>query len=71
MTQKEMRKRIAIATFCKYYLSVYGFLKDNESERVKERIAKFQRANHVGISIDQINSVNAIYRDSPEEEEYE
>lgn len=71
MTQKEMRKRIAIATFCKYYLSVYGFLKESESDRVKSRIDKFQRVNHVGISIEQINNVNAIYRDSPNDEEYE
>lgn len=65
----ENRKKLAIATLCRAYLNIHGFITPAENKRVFSRILKWGWKNKVSISEAQLDSADFIYDDNAKEEE--
>lgn len=65
----ENRRKLAIATLCRSYLNVHGFITPEENRRVFDRILKWANKNKISISEAQLDSADFIYDDSAKEEE--
>lgn len=65
----ENRRKLAIATLCRAYLNIHGFITPEENKRVFNRILKWQDKNKVSISVAQLDSVDFVYDDNAKEEE--
>lgn len=65
----ENRRKLAIATLCRAYLNIHGFITPEENRRVFDRILKWANKNKIFISEAQLNSVDFIYDDNAKEEE--
>lgn len=64
----ENRRKLAIATLCRSYLKIHGFITPEESERIFNRILKWAYENEISISEAQLDSVDFIYDDNAKEE---
>lgn len=65
----ENRRKLAIATLCRAYLNIHGFITPAENRRVSSRILKWGWKNKVSISEAQLDSVDFVYNDNAKEEE--
>lgn len=65
----ENRRKLAIATLCRAYLNIHGFITPAENRRVSSRILKWGWKNKVSISEAQLDSADFIYDDNAKEEE--
>ena len=64
-TQKTNRGILAKAIFCREFLYHFDLITDSESEKIHQKIMKWQKRNMVLISREQIDSVNMFYDDNP------
>lgn len=69
MTQKEKREMLAKADFCRAFLHIQGFLTGSESEKIFQRIRKWQYKHKVGITDAQLWSVEVSYDDNANDTE--
>lgn len=67
----ENRKKLAIATLCRAYLNIHGFITPAENRRVSSRILKWGWKNKVSISEAQLDSADFIYDDNAKGEDDE
>nr|DAG10785.1 MAG TPA: hypothetical protein [Bacteriophage sp.] len=65
----ENRRKLAIATLCRAYLNIHGFITPAENRRVSSRILKWGWKNKVSISEAQLDSADFVYNDNAKEEE--
>lgn len=66
---KAYREELAIATFCRTYLHIHGFLSDTEDGNVHKRLIKHQDRNRIEISEAQLLSVDITYNDNAKDED--
>ena len=61
---KQNRETLAIAFACRRFLYLNGFLSESESDKVHERMMKYQNRMKIRrISEEQIDSVEFVYND--------
>ena len=65
----ENRKKLAIATICRAYLNIHGFITPAENRRIHNKIMEWQDKNNVSISKAQLDSADFVYDDNTKEEE--
>lgn len=66
---KAYREELAIASFCRTYLHIHGFLSDAENDKVHKHLRKYQDRNRIEISEAQLLSVDITYDDNAKDEE--
>lgn len=65
----ENRRKLAIATLCRAYLNIHGFITPAENRRIHNRIMEWQDKNKVSISEEQLDSADFIYDDNAKGED--